>query len=452
MLSDVVRKRLWPAFAVVLACATALPTSAAAAWSEKVLHHFVKAPDGEYPETGLVMDGKGNLYGATYVGGATDNGAIFELSPPATSGGSWKETVIYSFGGGNDGTNPSSALVLDANGNLFGTTEAGGGGNCASMGPGPGCGAVFELSPPTKAGGDWTETILHRFINGAAGGADGNRPSNLIAGPDGRFYGTTGLGGSSSCGGFDFGCGVVFELDPPATKGGTWTETVLHTFLNYAVSDGAGAGPLVLDAKGNLFGLTAYSGGACPLCGTAYELSPPAKPGGHWSFATLHNFGANGCEPFGLVSGPEGSLYGVLHVGGSATCFAGYGSAFKLGPPAKAGDKWTESLLYSFLGGKDGGDPTRGLVLDAKGNLFGTTDSGGSTYCAGSGCGTVFELSPPSAAGGKWKEAVLHVFGTSLADGQYPEAGVIKDSKGNLYGTTSYPVVFGAGEVFELTP
>jgi uncharacterized repeat protein (TIGR03803 family) len=209
-------------------------------WVERVLYNFTSSPtDGYGPDAGLSLDASGNLYGTTFAGGGlSDGGIAFELIP--TVKGDWTETVIHHFGDGTDGLNPQGTLALDAAGNLYGTTNWGG----ASR-----QGMVFELSP--TVGGSWTETVLHDFT-----GVDGASPeyAGLVFDSAGNLYGTTAAGGdSTNC---VSGCGTVFELTP--TGDGSWTESVLHDF-----SDGDGSTPsagLILDTRGNLYGTT-FSGG-----------------------------------------------------------------------------------------------------------------------------------------------------------------------------------------------
>ncbi len=194
-----------------------LSPKAGGGWTEKILHSFnPNAKDGNDPLGGLVMDRAGNLYGATLFGGANNTGTVFELVPK--TGGGWAERILYSFNNtGTSAESPVGSLVFDAAGNLYGTTAYGGSGTgCFS-----GCGTVFELSP--GQGGRWTEKILHSFtINGT----DGSTPwAGVTLDPAGNLYGTTSAGGPGDC---NAGCGVVFELTPGV--GGTWTETILHSF------------------------------------------------------------------------------------------------------------------------------------------------------------------------------------------------------------------------------
>jgi uncharacterized repeat protein (TIGR03803 family) len=331
--------------------ALVLAGGAWAAGGLKVLHAFGVGSQrgGSSLYASLIMDAAGNLYGTAEFGGAHNSGVVFRLSPGAT--GRWTESVLYSFKGGTqDGATPHDSVVMDGSGNLYGATIAGGGGQC----PG-GCGIVFQLSPGST--GAWTETVVHRFT----GGADGAAPfSNLIPDAAGNLYGATTAGGSS-------GRGTVYRLTPSGA--GTWNETVLYSFKGSPDGAAPDAAP-VFDATGNLYGTT-YSGGAANL-GTVYELSPQA--GGSWNETVLHSFHgtSDGTDLFeGLILDAAGNLYGAAETGGSANC----GVAFRLSPGAAG---WTETILHTFLGvnAQDGENPNA-LIFDPAGNLYGTTVGGG---------------------------------------------------------------------------
>ncbi len=345
------------------------------------------------------------------------------------------ETVLYNFcsQGVNclDGGGPAAGLIMDKEGDLYGTTAFGGayGIDCD---PFPqGCGTVFQLNP------SGTETVLHSFANN---GTDGFYPfAGLIMDANGKLYGTTFGGGANAC--EDVHCGTVFEL----TAGGT--ETVLHSFApKGTIIDGISpeAG-LILDANGNLYGTT-NEGGAHGY-GTAFELSPPTRKGGGWTETILHSFASNGADGLhpraGLIMDAKGNLYGTTPGGGS---YGSGGTVFEISPPAKKGDAWTETVLHSFTcpqgsGCADGILPVAGLIMDANGDLYGTTNQGGAY-----GYGTVFELSPSGT------ETILHNFLDNWTDGGLPDAGLIMDAKGNLYGTTSYGGTYDGGTVFRVVP
>ena len=339
-----------------------------------------------------------------------------------------KESVLYRFKGGSDGAIPAASLIEDQAHNLYGTTVHGGTSNL---------GTVVEISPPGTA---WTETVLYSF----AGGSDGANPfGNLVADKAGNLYGTTLVGGgSANCPGTPAGCGIVFQLAPPAAQGDPWTETVLYSFAG--LTDGANpdAG-LIMDSTGNLYGTTLNGGGVTcgtSTCGTVFELTPPATQGGPWTETVLHAFGkrSDGAHPTaGLAFGLRGALFGTTS-GGNKNAQAGI--VFKLKPPATQGGSWTEGVLYRFTGGSDGANPNAALVVDKTGNLYGTTYGGGQSY------GVIFEI-----AFGTWTESVLYSF-TGGSDGAHPAAGLLKDKAGNLYGTTTFGGQNNNGSAFELTP
>jgi len=211
-----------------------------AAQTENVIHRFTRSTsDGGIPGAGFIADKSGNLYGTTVRSGAFDQGTVFELSPPTVSGGSWTQTILYSFTGGTDGASPQGQLTFDAAGNLFGTAFYGGN-------PDFGTGVVFELSPSTS-GGSWTQTVLWAFDSGT--GVDGSNPtSNLVFDTQGYLYGVTAEGGAGSiyCG--EEGCGTVFQLRPPTTPGGPWTESDIYNFFSVGTTDGFGPTGILLGA------------------------------------------------------------------------------------------------------------------------------------------------------------------------------------------------------------
>ena len=303
-------------------------------------------------------------------------------------------TVLYTFGEGTDGGSPYAGLMRDSAGNLYGATFGGGTGSA---------GTVFKVDPAGK------ETVLHNF----KGKADGASPiAGLVRGPGGALYGTTVEGGASNY-------GTVFKLSK------TGKETVLHSFNS---QDGSypDAG-LLRDSAGNLYGTT-VKGGASNL-GTVFELDITGKQ------TVLHSFtgGADGRFPYTygrLVRDAAGNFYGTTLAGGASD----QGIVFKVNTTGQ------EIVLHNFTGGADGGYPYAGLVVDKKGNLYGTTYAGGA-----SGQGTVFKL---TTAG---KEIVLYSF-TGGADGGSPTAPVLRDGKGNLYGTTYYGGASNSGVVFKLDP
>ena len=335
-----------------------LTPAAGGTWTEKVLWRFSAGTDGGYPYGDLILDGAGNLYGTTSVGGTYGNGTVFELTPAA--GGTWTEKVLYSFNY-TDGAIPRAGLIFDGAGNLYGTTSGGGTSQY---------GTVFELTP--AAGGTWTEKVLWSF----GSGTDGATPyAGLIFDPAGNLYGTTLQGGTH--GGTGRG-GTVFELTPAA--GGTWTEKVLWSFDSG--TDGANpVADLIFDGAGNLYGTTS-DGGTYGYRGTVFELTPAA--GGTWTEQVLWSFGSgtDGAYPRStLIFDAAGNLYGTTSNGGTSS----YGAVFELTPAA--GGAWTEQVLWSFGSGTDGIFPYPGLIFDGAGNLYGTTYAGGAYNY-----GTVFEI------------------------------------------------------------
>jgi uncharacterized repeat protein (TIGR03803 family) len=427
--------RLTAAFAISILTllGTATPT---VAQQETLLHSFPSSSkDGYNPDAGLIMDSAGNLYGTAVFGGPgtcpafAGCGAVFELTPKA--GGGWTEKLLHTFtANGKDGFNPYGSLMLDAAGNLYGTTDGGGI---------YGFGTVFELTP--KAGGIWTEKVLHNFNNN---GKDGLGPlAGLISDAAGNLYGTTGSGGSH-------GYGTVFELTP--STGSAGTEKILHNFANNGADGTTPEAPLIFDAAGNLYGTTAY-GGAYGV-GTAFMLKP--STGGAWSERNLHNFDINGTDGYypsaGLVFDAAGNLYGTTFTGGANNL----GTVFELA--LMANGNWHETLPHTFsfsetsTGMFDGSYPFAALASDGKGNFYGTTSTGGN-----SDQGAVFEMTP--AAGGGWTEATIYSFTFDLngtTDGGVPMAGLVFDTSGNLYGTTYFGGAYVSGQaggtVFEITP
>ncbi len=392
-----------------------LSPSGGGGWSEKVLHSFVhNGFDGIVPQGALFADAAGNVFGTTTDGGSYSVGTIFELSNDGN--GNWTQKV-YSFNfAGSDGANPEANLISDAAGNFYGTTVAGG--NYAA-------GSVFEMSP--NAGGGWTEKLLYSF--GEA--LDGSAPeAGLIFDAQGNLYGTTTAGGLH-------GLGTVFKLSPNGQGG--WTESVLHTF-DQTTGYNSVAG-LVFDSAGNLYGVAAYGGDN--FYGTVFELSPNDRGG--WTHTVLHSFGAgtDGALPAGtLIWDGGGNLYGTTNYGGANNV----GSVFELSPSGSGG--WTETLLYSFKNdGVDGVNPYAGLTFDSAGNLYGTTGYGG-VYNYGS----LFQLTPNGGGSWTETVLHSFNFEYPYTDGITPQAGVIVDAAGNLFGTTLNGGTGFYGTAYEFSP
>ena len=396
-----------------------------AASQEKVIYSFSDPSGSVLPVAGVISDAAGNLYGTTFYGGANGAGMVFKLTPTA---GGWSQSVLHSFNfDGVDGFFSTGGLVFDAAGNLYGTTQYGGSGNCSN---GFGCGTAFMLAP--TASGEWTETILHEFQ-----GYDGFQVrAGLTRDAAGNLYGTSASGGS-------FNQGTVFELSPG--QSGHWTGKTLHHFSGGS-DGGVPYGSVTLDAAGNVYGTTSAGGGAtsdCKYgCGTVFELSPDASGDGHWTGKILHSFSqksSDGRYPAaGLIFDAAGNLYGTAGAGGN---HSNSGIAFELIPTADG--HWTEKLLYNF-NNQAGIDPSAGLTFDAAGNLYSTTLIGGAL-----GGGTAFKLTP--SAKGPWTETTLHNFSSQDGDGANPLSGLIFDVAGNLYGTTGSGGTDNLGTVFEIT-
>jgi uncharacterized repeat protein (TIGR03803 family) len=357
------------ALTVAMFALAAFGTPAAQAQTYTVLHRFTEA-DGGAPYAGLIADPAGDLFGATSYGGPYFSGTVFKQ-------GKTQLIVLHSFTGRADGAAPCAGLIRDSAGNLFGTTEAGGKARN---------GTVFKVD---AAG---VETVLHSFT----GGLDGGTPcAGLLLDAAGNLYGTTTAGGTSNW-------GTVFKLDKTG-------ETVLHSFTGGSDGGGPAAG-LIQDPAGNLYGTT-ESGGT--VAGTVFKLDRAGTETVLYSFTG----GADGGYPYaGLTRDSAGNLYGATVAGGSS----GYGVIFKLDTTGN------ETVLHAFTGGADGGSPFGTPIQDSEGNLYGTTQNGGSA-----GNGVVFELNTTGT------ETVLYNFAEAV-DGRQPYAGLFRDSAGNLYGTTVY--------------
>jgi hypothetical protein len=431
--------------------AAALTSSASAEWKEKVLYSFQGGTDGSTHAGGVVFDAVGNLYGATTDGGSScpspGCGTVFQLAPPATKGGAWTETILFGFSG-NDGSFPAGSVIVDANGNLYGTTAYGGSGTCILLGGNVGCGIVYELSPPLQKGGQWTYRVLYNFQGGKD---DGQYPwGNLTLDKAGNLFGATQFGGGkgyNNCNKYYGYCGIVYKLSPPKVKGGKWTEKVLHSFAGG--TDGANPnGGLIFDTKGTIYGTT-YGGGnesgecGAAGCGTAFELYPPGQESGAWAETVLHRFNRNtsdsGLPSAGFVMDAKDNLYGTT-----------VGTAFRLAPPSTRSGHWKETILYTF--NQEAYGPEGALIFDQAGNLDGTTNVGNGQSLHGS----VFQLRPPRQ-GGSWIFGLIHGF-LGPPDGDFPAASLIFDKNGDLYSTTQAGGTGtgcgrgGCGTVFEAYP
>jgi uncharacterized repeat protein (TIGR03803 family) len=407
----------------------------AAAQTETVLYGFGSSTTyayGDNPFSNLIFDAAGNLYSTTSGGGANPDayGTVFELSP--SGGGSWTPKVLADFGVSSG--SPNGGVIFDAAGNLYGVTVGGG----AYQG-----GVVYELMP--QAGGGWTEKWLHQFGQGTDGKA---AIGNLAFDSAGNLYGVTIQGGT-------YGQGTVYELIPQA--GGLWAEKILHNFSNTGADGASPEAGVILDSSGNVYGTT-LSGGANKghtggsYAGTVFELMPA---GGEWTEKILYSFPQSRYDAAGpfasLIFDAAGNLYGTTSSGGQ---YFSNGTVFELSP--NAGGTWTETILHSFgYDSSDGVGPYGNLIMDSTGSLYGTTSQGGKYGCLCSFIGgTVFKLTPGS--GGTWTERILHNFGNG-DDAAYPLAGLVMDASGNLYGTSRFGgggsggVGTGPGAVFEIS-
>jgi uncharacterized repeat protein (TIGR03803 family) len=383
--------------------------------AENVLFSFNGTTDGGYPDTDLVVDAAGNLYGTTVEGGDYTSGTVFELTP---SGGGWIHTVLYSFHGGADGGEPYKGVTLDAEGNLYGSAVTGGtGGSCEG-----GCGVVYKL---TNTGGAWNETVLHDFT----GGNDGSGPgAPLTLDAAGHLFGMTPTGGR-------YGLGVIFGLAPRPS--GRWSFRVIHSFTGG--NDGAtgSAGRMIFDAAGDLYGVATVGGANGD--GTAFRLRQTDS--GRWMLTTLYAFKGEPDAAFpygGLVFDAAGNLYGTTYYEGADEL----GAVYEL-TPTHAG-AWKERVLYSFTGTPDGASSISNLVFDAAGNLFGTTSEGGA-----SGVGTIFQLTPGPS--GTWSESVAYSF-TGAPDGALAYDGLVAGPDGTFYGATVHGGTDDEGAIYSFTP
>jgi hypothetical protein len=422
-------------FLSFLVAATGLATAAGP--SEKTVYAFPGPPDGMSPQAGLVSDASGNLYGTTFLGGVQRNccGTVFELSPPATAGGPWSETVLHTFTP-DEATYPAGTLTFDKQGNLYGTATEWKGSQDT--------GAIFELSPPVSPGGAWTETVLWVF------GIDGAYPSGKLAiDPAGNLYGI-GTSGNASC------CGIAFELIAPKTSGGSWSKRVIYRFGAFP-DDGILPGNDLLLRNGVLYGVTQIGKGSASN-GTVFQL---VRKTGLWKETILHRFTwTDGLDPVGgLIADSAGNLFGAASLGGNGVACpgsqdGGCGTIYELSPPAVAGDPWQETTLHAFTNPGDGKNPVATLSRDNLNNLYGTASGGGKNTGT---FGTVFKLHPPATSGGTWNFVVLHYFnGVASGDGVDPR-GRLLWVNGALYGTTNgggvkvTPTISG-GTVFSVAP
>jgi len=378
------------AAALMFAMFCAITNSPAQGQTFTVLYNFDGASHGGDPYASLLRDAAGNLYSTVgYGGGTSFSGGVFKVAPDGT------ETMLYSFTGGADGAFPFSPVVRDSAGNLYGTTTQGGSANA---------GVVFKVNP------NGTETVLHSFT----GGTDGVDPvGGLVRDKAGNLYGTTSQGGTSND-------GIVFKISPSGK------ETILHTFTGSA-TDGKYPSytSLLMDAKGNFYGVTEEGGSADG--GILYKLTKAGK------LTILHSFTGgttDGCNVLGTpFMDAAGNFYGTTSSCGTHTL----GTVWKVSKDGK------EKLLHSFAGGtSDGEYPLAGVIMDAAGNLYGNTETGGA-----SNVGTVYKISKTG------KFTLLHSFDGT--DGKYPYGSFAQNSKGTIFGSTLNGGTIGYGTVWKIT-
>jgi uncharacterized repeat protein (TIGR03803 family) len=337
--------------------------------------------------------------------------------------------VLHSFAGSPDGATPFGGIIRDKAGNFYGT--AGSGGAAASGG------IVFELAKPAAAGGAWAEIVLHSFAGGTADGANPDAP--LVMDAAGALYGTTQWGGQG--GGYD---GTIFRLVPPAAGQTAWAETVLYRFG--AKGGASPVGALLIGRDGALYGTACGCGLGDASKGAVFRLAPPATANGAWRYQVIHAFtgGADGGLPHaGLTAGPDGKFYGTASAGGSANA----GVVFSLAP-VQPGNRWVETVLYSFSGLADGAYPLGGVARDAAGRLYATAQYGGNAGF-GNGSGTVIQLTPPTHAE-TWTETTIYTF-TDSRDGSEPGSTPLVTAGGTVLGTADFggDVTLSACENFE---
>jgi uncharacterized repeat protein (TIGR03803 family) len=391
---------------IVLITVSALMTVSAEAKGFRLLYTFSGSTDGSGP-TYMVQASDGNFYGTTYSGGAYGYGTVFKIDNKG------KEAVLYSFQGSADGSAPQG-VVMDSIGNLWGTTQNGGT---------YGFGTLFKIAPDGHA-------VWHSFQGYPGDGAGPVGPP--ILDQNGNLYGITMQGGNGSCQiGSWQGCGVVYALDTFSGYVG-----IVHNFQGWP-TDGAIPAALILGSKGGFFGTTSLGGTTnctnnTPGCGIVFKISSTGKE------VILHSFtGAShdGDSPTGLLVDAQGNIYGTTVQGGTW----GGGEVYELPSHGKI------TKLYSFKGGSSGQNPIGSLVRDNIGNTYGTTEYGPTHGCSGSGCGTIFKVSP------KGKHNLLFAFPDGAQDGVVPTTGLMRTSSGVLYGVTQFGGA-GYGVAYEFVP
>ena len=401
------------------------------------IYNFQNGADGTEPRGDLLVAADGALYGTASLGGTDSNGTVYKLVPPVGKTPA-ALTTLWQFTGGDDGSFPAAALIGDPTQALYGTAEFDGAG---------GHGTVFQLTPP-PSGSAWSEQTLWHF----SGGADGGNPTGALLQSAGALYGTTGLGGSANH-------GVVFQLTPPPSGSGPWTENVIWQFTGGA--DGASpVAALIADAQGRLYGTT--KAGGPDNVGTVFRLNPPSGSGA-WTLDVLWGFtgGVDGAAPEGtLAFDGNGILFGTTLMGAGVDCPQplwpyygdshtrtdpangadyipaggnGCGVVFALAPPGGGGTPWQQTVLYTFTGshGIDGGNPAGAVLLHPNGAIYGVSTDFSTTWW-----GSIFKLTPPANGQGAWTETVQSTYNGHYG-GFYPNAGLVLGLDGLLYSTTT---------------
>lgn len=422
-----------------LALTNFLPSATQAQTAKEItLYSFTGGSDGYLPQSGVVFDSAGNLYGTNFFGGTINGycpigcGTVFELTPKKSGG--WTHSTLHSFTGGTSDLGHSYAHVtFDTDGDLYGTAGFGGTNECL----GGDCGGIFKLSPTNS----WKETVVYTFNANT-----GETPSAGLVLNNGSLYSSTQFGPNR---GEEAGFGTLFELSPQGSSG--WTYNMIHAF-HFGLDGYEPQTDLVFDSDGKVYGSTPYGG---PYqSGDIFEMEQDSA--GKWREKRIYTFPnfaiAVSYYPSTLILDSEGNLYGATGAGGQGCAPYGCGTVFEL---EKTASGWKENTLYEFQGGNDGEAPSAGLVFDAAGNLWGTTSYGGTGTCTSyedSGCGTVFKL---TLSHGAWTKSTIYNF-TGGSDGENPSKGsLIFDASGNLYGTTSGGITTdgsGYGTVYEIQP
>jgi len=402
------------------------------AYTETVLHSLIS------PTSPVLKDGS-VLYGMTQSGGTHGAGVVFSYDLSTST-----YTELFAF---SVTTNqPAGNLIIDTSGNLYGVLQNGGGLNSG--------GEVFELQKPAIAGNPWVYHVVYDFcpISGCADGKTPGAGLTYAGASSGTEYdGTSLLFGTTSTGGAN-NHGTAYALQ---LSGGTWSEKVIRSFKGSPTDGDSPDSTMWMDGSNNLWGTTAFGGAAGK--GIAFKLHPRGDLWTDtWSYGRLYNFCwtnvtkcPDGNHPNGVIMDASGNLLGSTLLGGSGQQSTGNGVVFKLnnGSCTEGGTAtfWCNTVLYNFCpssGCADGSEPGGLLAMDSSGNLFGTTAWGGSGGSSPFG-GTAFKLNTSHT------ETVLYNFCSvaSCTDGERPTSGVILDASGNLYGTT-----FFVGRLFELTP